>query len=163
MKYYIPTTEYNRGIDLQARQMYVCVMDRQGRILVHTLLLHLNHSKQVVGGGIAVNLRLNAPNVALPDCPELHVRRYWRIAVGQDYPIATWDALKHVGRRYACANLNARAVSEFLCDDATAVEYDCVQRYWFCHWWPGAQSEGEAWKLERRRSPNKDGIGARVP
>jgi transposase len=36
MKYYISTTEYNCGIDLHARQMYVCVMDRQGRILVHT-------------------------------------------------------------------------------------------------------------------------------
>jgi len=36
MKYYISTTEYNCGIDLHARQMYVCVMDRQGRKLVHT-------------------------------------------------------------------------------------------------------------------------------
>jgi hypothetical protein len=36
MKYYTSTTEYNCGIDLHARQMYVCVMDRQGRKLVHT-------------------------------------------------------------------------------------------------------------------------------
>jgi hypothetical protein len=36
MKYYTTTTEYNCGIDLQARQMYVCVMDRQGKKLVHT-------------------------------------------------------------------------------------------------------------------------------
>src|SRR5262245_41374728 len=36
MKYYISTTEYNCGIDLHARQMYVCVMDRQGKKLVHT-------------------------------------------------------------------------------------------------------------------------------
>lgn len=36
MKYYSSTTEFNCGIDLQARQMYVCVMDRQGKILVHT-------------------------------------------------------------------------------------------------------------------------------
>src|SRR6266446_180563 len=36
MKYYTSTTEYNCGIDLHARQMYVCVMDRQGKILVHT-------------------------------------------------------------------------------------------------------------------------------
>jgi transposase len=36
MKYYTSTTEFNCGIDLHARQMYVCVMDRQGRKLVHT-------------------------------------------------------------------------------------------------------------------------------
>jgi transposase len=36
MKYYTSTTEYNCGIDLHARQMYVCVMDRDGRKLVHT-------------------------------------------------------------------------------------------------------------------------------
>ena len=31
MKYYTSTTEFNCGIDLHARQMYVCVMDRQGK------------------------------------------------------------------------------------------------------------------------------------
>src|SRR5947208_15753022 len=36
MKYYTTTTEFNCGIDLHARQMYVCVMDRQGQKLVHT-------------------------------------------------------------------------------------------------------------------------------
>jgi transposase len=36
MKYYTSTTEYNCGIDLHARQMYVCLMDRQGKKLVHT-------------------------------------------------------------------------------------------------------------------------------
>jgi len=36
MKYYISTTQYNCGIDLHARQMYVCLMDRQGKKLVHT-------------------------------------------------------------------------------------------------------------------------------
>ncbi len=36
MEYYTSTTEFNCGIDLHARQMYVCVMDRQGKILVHT-------------------------------------------------------------------------------------------------------------------------------
>jgi transposase len=35
MKYYTSTTEFNCGIDLHARQMYVCVMDRTGKILVH--------------------------------------------------------------------------------------------------------------------------------
>jgi len=36
MKYYTSTTEFNCGIDLHARQMYVCLMDRQGKIRVHT-------------------------------------------------------------------------------------------------------------------------------
>jgi len=31
MKYYTSSTEFNCGIDLHARQMYVCVMDRQKR------------------------------------------------------------------------------------------------------------------------------------
>ena len=36
MKYHTATTEYNCGIDLHARQMYVCVMDRQRKKLVHS-------------------------------------------------------------------------------------------------------------------------------
>lgn len=36
MKYYASTTEFNCGIDLHARQMYVCVLDRAGKKLVHT-------------------------------------------------------------------------------------------------------------------------------
>jgi len=35
MKYYTTTTEFNCGIDLHARQMYACLMDRQGKKLVH--------------------------------------------------------------------------------------------------------------------------------
>jgi len=35
MHYYTSTTQYNCGIDLHAHQMYVCVMDRQGKKLVH--------------------------------------------------------------------------------------------------------------------------------
>ena len=35
MKYYTSETEFNCGIDLHARQMYVCVMDQQGKKLVH--------------------------------------------------------------------------------------------------------------------------------
>ena len=40
MKYYTSTTEYNCGIDLHARQMYVCLMDRQGKKLLHTNTLN---------------------------------------------------------------------------------------------------------------------------
>jgi len=36
MKYYTSTTEFNCGIDLHSRQMYACVMDRQGKKRVHT-------------------------------------------------------------------------------------------------------------------------------
>ena len=36
MKYYNSTTEFNCGIDLHAHQMYVCLMDRSGKKLVHT-------------------------------------------------------------------------------------------------------------------------------
>lgn len=36
MKYYTTTTEFNCGIDLHSRQMYICVMDRTGKKLVHT-------------------------------------------------------------------------------------------------------------------------------
>ena len=36
MKYYKSTTEYNCGIDLHSRQMYVCVMDKEGNTLLHT-------------------------------------------------------------------------------------------------------------------------------
>jgi len=36
MKYYTSATQFNCGIDLHARQMYVCLMDRDGKILVHT-------------------------------------------------------------------------------------------------------------------------------
>jgi len=35
MKYYKTTTEFNCGIDLHSRQMYICVMDKEGNILVH--------------------------------------------------------------------------------------------------------------------------------
>src|SRR5208282_5877061 len=40
MKYYTSTTQYNCGIDLHAHQMYVCLMDREGKKLVHTNVRH---------------------------------------------------------------------------------------------------------------------------
>jgi transposase len=36
MKYYTSTTQFNCGIDLHARQMYVCLMDQTGKKWVHT-------------------------------------------------------------------------------------------------------------------------------
>ena len=35
MKYYTSTTDYNCGIDLHAHPMYVCLMDRHGKKLLH--------------------------------------------------------------------------------------------------------------------------------
>jgi transposase len=35
MRLYQTTTEFNCGVDLHARQMYVCVVDREGKVLVH--------------------------------------------------------------------------------------------------------------------------------
>ena len=40
MHYYQTTTQFNCGIDLHARQMYVCVVDRQGKKLLHQNILH---------------------------------------------------------------------------------------------------------------------------
>ena len=36
MRFYRTTTEYNCGIDLHSRQMYMCLMDHEGNKLVHT-------------------------------------------------------------------------------------------------------------------------------
>ena len=44
MKYYTSTTQFNCGIDLHARQMYVCLMDRDGKKLVHTNASFLDQS-----------------------------------------------------------------------------------------------------------------------
>src|SRR5512134_301085 len=39
MKYYTSTTQFNCGIDLHARQMYACIMDRAGNKRVDTNIL----------------------------------------------------------------------------------------------------------------------------
>ncbi len=36
MKYYKTTSEFNCGIDLHGREMYICLVDREGNKLVHT-------------------------------------------------------------------------------------------------------------------------------
>jgi len=54
MKYYKTDTEYNCGIDLHARQMYICVMDREGNILVH---------KNIKGNDFNFFLNLVAPYI----------------------------------------------------------------------------------------------------
>lgn len=52
MKYYSSQTEYNAGVDLHSRNLYVCVMDRAGKILVH---------ENIRGNDLEHLLRLIAP------------------------------------------------------------------------------------------------------
>ena len=52
MKYYKTTTKFNCGIDLHTKQMYICVMDREGTILIH---------KNIKGNDFAFFLKRVAP------------------------------------------------------------------------------------------------------
>jgi transposase len=52
MKYYKSETKYNCGIDLHTRQMYICVMDREGNKLIH---------KNIKGNEFAYFLKLVDP------------------------------------------------------------------------------------------------------
>lgn len=76
MKYYTSTTQYNCGIDLHARQMYVCLMDRQGNKLVHTNIRH---------NDFAFFLKLIAPyRHDLTVCAECMFGWYWLADACQD-------------------------------------------------------------------------------
>ena len=69
MKYYTSTTQFNCGIDLHARQMYVCVMDRDGQKLVHT---------NIKNNDFAYFLKLVAPyRHDLTVCAECMFGWYW--------------------------------------------------------------------------------------
>ena len=69
MKYYTSTTEFNCGIDLHARQMYVCVMDRSGKKLLHT---------NIRNNDFAYFLKLVAPyRHDLTVCAECMFGWYW--------------------------------------------------------------------------------------
>jgi len=69
MKYYTTTTQFNCGIDLHARQMYVCVMDREGKKLVHT---------NIKNNDFAYFLKLVAPyRHDLTVCAECMFGWYW--------------------------------------------------------------------------------------
>jgi transposase len=69
MKYHTSTTEFNCGIDLHARQMYVCVMDRTGKKLVHT---------NIKNNDFAYFLKLVAPyRHDLTVCAECMFGWYW--------------------------------------------------------------------------------------
>jgi transposase len=69
MKYYTSTTQFNCGIDLHARQMYVCLMDRDGQKLVHT---------NIKNNDFAYFLKLVAPyRHDLTVCAECMFGWYW--------------------------------------------------------------------------------------
>lgn len=50
MKYYTSTTEYNAGVDLHSKNMYLCIMDRDGKILVHENIRQndIDHLKRLI-------------------------------------------------------------------------------------------------------------------
>jgi hypothetical protein len=76
MKYYTSTTQFNFGIDLHARQMYVCVMDRTGKKLVHT---------NIKNNDFAFFLKLVAPYRHDPTvCAECMFGWYWLADACQD-------------------------------------------------------------------------------
>ena len=90
MKYYISTTQFNCGIDLHAHQMYVCVMDRDGKKLLHT---------NIRNNDFAYFLKLVAPyRHDLTVCAECMFGWYWLTGLrwaGQD----SVDLIGNSGRR----------------------------------------------------------------
>src|ERR1022692_4599609 len=69
MKYHTSTTQFNCGIDLHARQMYVCVLDRDGKKRVHT---------NIKNNDFAYFLKLVAPyRHDLTVCAECMFGWYW--------------------------------------------------------------------------------------
>src|ERR1039458_3109962 len=108
MKYHTSTTQFNCGIDLHARQMYVCVMDRDGKKLVHT---------NVRNNDFAFFLKLVAPyRHDLTVCAECMFGWYWLADACQDAGIhfvlahALYVKAIHGGK-----NKNDRIDSEKLC------------------------------------------------
>jgi transposase len=105
MKYYTSTTQFNCGIDLHARQMYVCVMDAQGNKLLHT---------NIKRNDFAFFLKLVAPyRHDLTVCCECMFGWYWLAdacqAAGLHYVLAHALYLKAI---HGGKNKNDRIDSE---------------------------------------------------
>lgn len=67
--YHQTTTEYSCGVDLHSRQMYVCVMDREGKVLTH---------RNVRGNDFDYFLKLVEPyKDSLTVCCECTFNWYW--------------------------------------------------------------------------------------
>jgi transposase len=108
MRYYTSTTQFNCGIDLHAHQMYVCLMDRDGKKLVHT---------NIRNNDFDYFLKLVAPyRHDLTVCAECMFGWYWLAdacqAAGLTFVLAHALYLKliHGGK-----NKNDRIDSEKLC------------------------------------------------
>ena len=50
MNLHCTTTEFNAGIDLHTKNMYVCVMDREGKIHIHREIGSFRESVGVFSG-----------------------------------------------------------------------------------------------------------------
>ena len=69
MKYYKSTTQFNCGIDLHGREMYICLVDREGNKLVHT---------NIKGNDFAFFLKkVAAYRQSLTVCCECTFNLYW--------------------------------------------------------------------------------------
>ena len=67
--YHQTTTEYSCGVDLHSRQMYICVMDREGKVQVH---------RNVRGNDFEYFLKLVEPyKESLTVCCECTFNWYW--------------------------------------------------------------------------------------
>ena len=98
MKYYSSTTEYNCGIDLHAHQMYVCLMDRQGKKRVHC---------NIKDNDFAYFLKLVAPyRHSLTVFAECMFGWYWLADACADEGI-TFVLAECVNLRVHCFNLDS--------------------------------------------------------
>lgn len=107
MKYYISTTEFNCGIDLHSKQMYVCIMDREGNILIH---------RNVKGNDFDYFLKIAAPYLHdLTVVCECTFNWYWMadacFAAGIEFVLAHALYLRHIS---GGKNKNDRIDSEKL-------------------------------------------------
>ena len=108
MKYHTSTTQFNCGIDLHARQMYVCLMDRDGKKLVHT---------NIKNNDFAFFLKLVAPyRHDLTVCAECMFGWYWLADACQaaDIHFVLAHAL-YLKAIHGGKNKNDRIDSEKLC------------------------------------------------
>ena len=107
MKYYTSSSEFNCGIDLHSKQMYVCIMDRQGKKLIH---------RNIKGNDFEYFLKIAKPYLHdLTVVCECTFNWYWLsdacFAAGIQFVLAHALYLKHI---HGGKNKNDRIDSEKL-------------------------------------------------
>ncbi len=107
MKYYTSSSEFNCGIDLHSKQMYVCIMDREGKVLVH---------QNIRGNDFDYFLKIAAPYLHdLTVVCECTFNWYWMadacFAAGLEFVLAHALYLRHIS---GGKNKNDRIDSEKL-------------------------------------------------